>query len=314
MSTQEHLEPMRKERLRGQGERQTTRVPWPLPVNHILDRWAQRPRRHRWCASLSLSDEAVSRCPCTKPQFGIQNAFFVVVVFSFLYNHIQTRKWDPETTQTGFFRGGERVRAPLLYSCSLNKTVWKRKCCLWFKAQANRMGDRALCLLSAVQLECKAVGMKGVCKESFHGAAWILMFIWKMAGLHSFKWINHMHPFHSAETLIKISILDKALPVRGFLLQWSHHSPGCHVAVAFPALSCVPSEGFFLFQLVCFTSSLSGAYLHLMINVIINSQIMSRLASWDWNGWWNILVGGDNQAMVGFPMLFPMHFGICEVH
>lgn len=125
--------------------------------------------------------------------------------FCFFNDRIQTRKSDQATTQAALFRGGERVRAALHYSCSLSKTVWERKRCLWFKARANRMGDRALCLLSAVRLECEAVGMKGVCKESFHGAAWTLVFIWKMPGLHSFKWINHTHPFYSAETLSKIT-------------------------------------------------------------------------------------------------------------
>lgn len=80
----------------------------------------------------------------------------------FFFHCVQTRKSDQATTQSALFRGGERVRVALHYSCSLCKTVWERKRCLWFKARANRMGDRALCLLSAVRLECKAVGMKGV--------------------------------------------------------------------------------------------------------------------------------------------------------
>lgn len=41
------------------------------------------------------------------------------------------------------------------------ETVEKHKCCLWFKAQK---GYRALCLLSALQLKCKAVQMKGPLK------------------------------------------------------------------------------------------------------------------------------------------------------
>lgn len=90
---------------------------------------------------------------------GLGTFFFF---FFFKWSHS-----DQTTTQTALFRGGERVRAVLHYSCSLSKTVWERKHCLWFKARANRMGDRALCLLSAVQLQCKAVGMNGVCKESF---------------------------------------------------------------------------------------------------------------------------------------------------
>lgn len=171
--------------------------------------------------------------------------------FCFFNDRIQTRKSDQATTQTALFRGGERVRAALHYSCSLSKTVWERKRCLWFKARANRMGDRALCLLSAVRLECKAVGMKGVCKESFHGAAWTLVFIWKMPGLHSFKWINHIHPFYSAETLSKSTEHFRHGPacwvISVILKYWSHHSSVCHVSLGFPAVSCVSSEVYFLF-------------------------------------------------------------------
>lgn len=45
------------------------------------------------------------------------------------------------------------------------QTVEKHKCCWWFKAQANRRGDRALCLLSALQLEGHAVQKKGSVKK-----------------------------------------------------------------------------------------------------------------------------------------------------
>lgn len=47
------------------------------------------------------------------------------------------------------------------FSFQSEQTVGKHKCCLWFKAQANRRGDRALCLLSALQLESKTIQMKG---------------------------------------------------------------------------------------------------------------------------------------------------------
>lgn len=121
----------------------------------------QRTPTHRR-APLSSSDETLPRCPCmnalirTANKSGDKNK----------KDCIQTRISEQAVTQTALFRGGERVRATRRYSCNLSKTVGERKHCLWFKAQANKMGDGALCLLSAVRLECKAVRMKGVWKES----------------------------------------------------------------------------------------------------------------------------------------------------
>lgn len=166
-------------------------------------------------------------------------------LFFFFNDLIRTKKSVQVTTQTALFRGGERVRAALHYSCSLSKIVWERKCCLWFKARANRMGDRALCLLSAIRLECKAVAMKRASKESFHSAAWILMFIWNMSGLHSSKWINCIRPFHSAETFRPKSHSRGPASWSIFVIvtYWSHHICVCHVAVGSPAVS---SEVYFL--------------------------------------------------------------------
>lgn len=58
-------------------------------------------------------------------------------------------------------RGG-RDDTPLFLQS--DQTVEKHKCCLWFKAQTNRRGDSALCLLSGVQLERKAAQLKGCLK------------------------------------------------------------------------------------------------------------------------------------------------------
>lgn len=84
-------------------------------------------------------------------------------------NHFQTNRiLDRMTTQTVLCKGGEREGwndTPLFFQSE--QTVGKHKCCLWFKAQAKRKGDRALCLLSALQLQCKAVQMKGSLKCYF---------------------------------------------------------------------------------------------------------------------------------------------------
>lgn len=50
--------------------------------------------------------------PVKKPLIGPQNI---------LNDRIQTRKSDQATTQTALFRGRERVRAALHYSCSLSR-------------------------------------------------------------------------------------------------------------------------------------------------------------------------------------------------
>lgn len=115
------------------------------------------PARRR--APLSSSAETPPRCPCTNALIRTANKSGDKKKRK--KDCIQTRISEQAVTQTALFRGGERVRATRHYSCNLSKTVGERKHCLWFKAQANKMGDRALCLLSAVRLECKAVGMKG---------------------------------------------------------------------------------------------------------------------------------------------------------
>lgn len=158
MRGREHLDLQPKEKLRGRADGQATRAPRP----HLRSLTGKRPRRHRGRPHIGAH-----RCPrLTRRSPAARMRWTAKVGVKKRKDCIQTRISEQAVTQTALFRGGERVRATRQYSCNLSKSVGERKHCLWFEAQANKMGDRALCLLSAVQLECKAVGMKGVWKES----------------------------------------------------------------------------------------------------------------------------------------------------
>lgn len=162
MRGREHLDLQPKEKLRGRGDGRATRVPRP----HLRSLTGKRPRRHRGRRHIGAHRcPRLTRRPPAAPARMRWSGLRTKVGIKKKKDCIQTRISEQAVTQTALFRGGERVRATRHYSCNLSKTVGERKHCLWFKAQANKMGDGALCLLSAVRLECKAVGVKGVWKE-----------------------------------------------------------------------------------------------------------------------------------------------------
>lgn len=113
--------------------------------------WKKRCTNHTTC--LLRSDEIYFCCSLPSNWWSALGT----KLKSFKKNHFQTdRILHRMTTQTVLCRGSE-WHSIILSVCKQEELKFG----LWFKAQTNRKGNRALCFLSALHLDCKVVRVKG---------------------------------------------------------------------------------------------------------------------------------------------------------